>query len=194
MFWVWPFWVFLPETWDVITAEGTEKARRTQRIIMCGSALSVPSQRPLRLKNWKRLHSNVFTDFQKINWVWPKLSKWETTKDTKNTKDLNYLISFYRWPSESAFDMSSVFCFAYTQINWAKQHKGILRDMYQKILEIRTYPCPSCSSCPSWSAICQILLMIGCPSEADLCWYGELGKLRKRMRGGKWWEHGLRKR
>ena len=31
--------------------------------------------------------------FSKIRWVWLKLSKWETTKDTKNTKDLNYLIT-----------------------------------------------------------------------------------------------------
>ncbi|OQY58662.1 MAG: hypothetical protein B6245_10730 [Desulfobacteraceae bacterium 4572_88] len=40
---------------DVITAEGTEKARRTQRIIICDSALSVPSSRSPRLKKLKKV-------------------------------------------------------------------------------------------------------------------------------------------
>ena len=44
---------------DVITAEGTEKALRTQRIIMYGSALSVPSQRSPRLKKLKSVSCHL---------------------------------------------------------------------------------------------------------------------------------------
>jgi len=40
---------------DVKTADGTEKSLRTQRIIMCDSALSVPSSRPPRLKKPKKV-------------------------------------------------------------------------------------------------------------------------------------------
>ncbi|OQY56995.1 MAG: hypothetical protein B6245_17665 [Desulfobacteraceae bacterium 4572_88] len=50
----------------MITAKGTEKARRTQRIVMCGSALSVPSSRHQQLKKTEKGYTQINLSMTKM--------------------------------------------------------------------------------------------------------------------------------